>query len=326
MERILFLSIGNMNTRFLHRLVKTLNSMQSAFSFSIDPLPVQMPTGMTLDNGTYNEDQLQEYAASVSRNRHMLEYPILVCDLPLQEELSTCFDSDSALISINHWKRTLPNLNIDKIFAYNLVDILLTRKIVDFPEHEDEVRGCPSDVCENPNDRYVGIEKCEFCDDCRFLIRQAIDDHKLSVGEAGAIFRIFDWVASRKRAFVIMPFGKELDPIYDIIRVTLEQNSYICVRSDKLHETGQAMDLVREEIHRADKIIAVLTNLRPNVFYEIGYAECLERPLILICQNTDEAPFNLGHRKLICYQPTMAGYEQLKTDLRSTLKASPASQ
>ncbi len=46
-------------------------------------------------------------------------------------------------------------------------------------------------------------------------------------------------------------------------------------------------------IASADLVVADLTSLNPNVFYELGLAHALGIPTVLVTQNLDEIPFDL---------------------------------
>lgn len=48
-----------------------------------------------------------------------------------------------------------------------------------------------------------------------------------------------------------------------------------------------------EGIYRADVIIADLTGLNPNVFYELGLAHAMNKKVIIITQNLSELPFDI---------------------------------
>lgn len=61
------------------------------------------------------------------------------------------------------------------------------------------------------------------------------------------------------------------------------------------------LDRIFNQIAKADFIIADMSKRNPNVFYEVGYAHALDKPVILITDNADDIPFDLKHRPHIIY-------------------------
>jgi hypothetical protein len=96
------------------------------------------------------------------------------------------------------------------------------------------------------------------------------------------------------RVFVLMPFNKDLDVVYtDLIKKPLEAAGYIVQRADDI-DTQQAImkDIVRS-IADADLIVAELTGLNANVFYELGIAHSFRKTTILLTQDIGTLPFDL---------------------------------
>jgi nucleoside 2-deoxyribosyltransferase len=54
-------------------------------------------------------------------------------------------------------------------------------------------------------------------------------------------------------------------------------------------------------INDARVLVAELTQRNPNVFYELGLAHALEKPVVLISSNEADVPFDLHHIRVIYY-------------------------
>lgn len=54
-------------------------------------------------------------------------------------------------------------------------------------------------------------------------------------------------------------------------------------------------------INAAKVLVAELTSRNPNVFYELGLAHALRKPVVLISSNEDDVPFDLQHIRVIYY-------------------------
>lgn len=47
--------------------------------------------------------------------------------------------------------------------------------------------------------------------------------------------------------------------------------------------------------------MAELTSRNPNVFYELGLAHALNKPVVLVSRTQDDVPFDLQHIRVIYY-------------------------
>ena len=61
------------------------------------------------------------------------------------------------------------------------------------------------------------------------------------------------------------------------------------------------MDQVWSGIKTAKVLVAELTTKNPNVFYELGWAHALKKPVVLVSSNEEDVPFDLHHIRVIYY-------------------------
>jgi hypothetical protein len=74
------------------------------------------------------------------------------------------------------------------------------------------------------------------------------------------------------------------------------------VRADAdIFGTGKIIDQIWDGINAAKVLVAELTSRNPNVFYELGLAHALDKPVVLISSNEDDVPFDLKHIRVIYY-------------------------
>jgi hypothetical protein len=85
------------------------------------------------------------------------------------------------------------------------------------------------------------------------------------------------------------------------------------------NHVGGIMQNVVKNLNEADLVIADLTDRNANVFYEVGIRHTLNTPIILICQNLKEVPFDLVNYKCIEYNRMLAGAERLKKDIKQAI-------
>jgi hypothetical protein len=125
------------------------------------------------------------------------------------------------------------------------------------------------------------------------------------------------------RCFVVMPFGSDdLTVVYeDFVHPTIEDCGLICERGDDLFGSNVVMDDIQRSIEGARLIVADLTGRNANVFYEVGIAHALQKPVLLPAQSMGEVPFDLRHRRVLVYEYTPRGCRKLETHLAQSIKA-----
>ena len=129
-----------------------------------------------------------------------------------------------------------------------------------------------------------------------------------------------------KRAFVVMPFKQELyDAYYFGIRQPLEQCGYVVDRADEMQFVGGIVEKIRKSIEEADLIIAEMTDLNPNVYYEVGLAHALNKRVILITQSIENLPFDLRGMRHIIYETAYDLLDKMTT-LVQDIEKSPNSE
>ncbi len=121
--------------------------------------------------------------------------------------------------------------------------------------------------------------------------------------------------------FMLMPFSSELKPIYnDHIKKVAKVLNLSISRADDFFSQKIVMDEIWSAIVYATVIIADCTTKNPNVFYEIGLAHAIGKPVILITQNPDDVPFDLRHIRYINYIYTPPGMDKFEKDLTLTIE------
>ena len=106
-----------------------------------------------------------------------------------------------------------------------------------------------------------------------------------------------------EQCFLIMPFKDSLRNVYDLIETIVDDQCGLrCVRPDKISGSKRITDDIWRAINESRLVIADLTDRNPNVFYELGIAHALHRPVILITQNPEtDIPFDVKDVRYIGY-------------------------
>lgn len=104
--------------------------------------------------------------------------------------------------------------------------------------------------------------------------------------------------------FVIMPFRPELGFFYRALKAHIEQAfpEVTVERGDDSVLTTTILEKIAHLIGQADVVIADCSGRNPNVFYELGMAHALGKPVVLITSDAiEEAPTDVRAFEFISY-------------------------
>ncbi len=134
-----------------------------------------------------------------------------------------------------------------------------------------------------------------------------------------------------KKCFVITPLGNDTsntrryaDGIIDeVLRPVLENPpyNYIVKASHRLSNPGSISDQIIQEIYSSDLVIANLTDLNPNVMYELAFRHACGKTVIHICDDKTDLPFDIKMQRTIFYSNDIMGAYELKSKLISMLNS-----
>ena len=102
----------------------------------------------------------------------------------------------------------------------------------------------------------------------------------------------------------LMPFHPDFYKIYNRIIRSTREAGFTCRRSDDVYKSGDIMKYTIELILKAQVVIGVLDGRNPNVFYEVGIAHSVGKPVILIAEEQEKVkiPFDLQQHRFIFYK------------------------
>lgn len=72
-------------------------------------------------------------------------------------------------------------------------------------------------------------------------------------------------------------------------------------RADDITEPGRITDQIISAIERSDLLVADITGSNPNVLFELGYADALNKPIIVLNQDVAATPFDIKDWRQIVY-------------------------
>ncbi len=142
-------------------------------------------------------------------------------------------------------------------------------------------------------------------------------------GTAEITFEDFTLEDSQPQVFVVMQFGEPYDSLYqEVIQPVSARLGYRAFRADDLSRPGVILQDIRRGIIESDVIVAEITPVNANVFYELGYAHALEKPTILLAsRKTEKLPFDISGYRVVFYDDTIGGKREIETNLQKYLES-----
>ncbi|TLY50112.1 MAG: hypothetical protein E6K53_11635 [Gammaproteobacteria bacterium] len=139
----------------------------------------------------------------------------------------------------------------------------------------------------------------------KIRVLDSASEDKLAQGQSDRLKRLGKTtsISATDTCFVMQPFAAPLGDYYDkIYRPAIEKAGLRPVRADAdIFGTGKIMDQVWSGINAARVLVAELTSRNPNVFYELGLAHALRKPVVLVSAREEDVPFDLQHIRVIYY-------------------------
>jgi tetratricopeptide (TPR) repeat protein len=125
-----------------------------------------------------------------------------------------------------------------------------------------------------------------------------------------------------KTCFVIMPFDRRLTELYErAIVPALSAVGLEAARHDDLLMHESLNPYARSAITAAVLVIADLSVQEANVFFEMGIAHALGKPIVILSQDTSNVPFDLKHYRIFTYRlGDIKTYSRLRAQLEQAIR------
>lgn len=128
-----------------------------------------------------------------------------------------------------------------------------------------------------------------------------------------------------KHCFVIMPFKQAGTPEYahfralfdNVLKPTIEKFGYSVSRADDHKRVGSITRDIIIPLANAELVIADLTEVNPNVFYELGVRHALRGygTIMIMDESQTEIPFDVTAYRVIKFKSTLEGIGLLGSEL-----------
>ena len=135
-------------------------------------------------------------------------------------------------------------------------------------------------------------------------------------------------VAFMKTCFVVSPIGdaasetrSNADKLFRYIINPVCQNcGFEAIRVDQINDSDSITQTIIEKLLSAELVIADISGHNPNVFYEMGYRKCTNKPIIHLKRRGESIPFDVNTVRTFEYDLTdLDSVEEVKNRLQQTI-------
>lgn len=132
-----------------------------------------------------------------------------------------------------------------------------------------------------------------------------------------------------KKCFIITPIGSDASETRRaadgltaaVLKPILKKYGYDVLVAHEITTSGSITNQVIELILSSELVVANLTELNPNVMYELAVRHCTALPVITVAQQGTVLPFDISDERTVFYRNDMHGVIDLQKRLDDAVKA-----
>ncbi len=133
--------------------------------------------------------------------------------------------------------------------------------------------------------------------------------------------------SQQKKCFIISPLGNEDSEtrrkadglINSVIKPVLNNLEFLVIAPHEIDTPGSITMQVIQHLLEVDLVVANLSELNPNVMYELAVRHAKRLPVICLVEKGTKLPFDIATERTIFYDDDMAGVEILKPKLEKAV-------
>lgn len=124
-----------------------------------------------------------------------------------------------------------------------------------------------------------------------------------------------------RNVFIAMSFDEKMNKAKEIITKVIKNSGYNPMIMDMKEHNNQIVPEIFYEIKRSKFVVADLTQHKTGVYYEVGYADALEKQIILTCKNTDfkKTHFDISQKNIIKWDDEKDLEKRLGNRIKTTI-------
>ncbi|MBW3140931.1 nucleoside 2-deoxyribosyltransferase [Ferrimonas balearica] len=102
--------------------------------------------------------------------------------------------------------------------------------------------------------------------------------------------------------FVLTPFNEKYEAQYCAIKKLVTEYGFECSKGDDSIVSTNILAHIAEQISKARLVIANISGRNPNVFYELGIAHALGKPVIIVSESLSDIPFDINSSRILAFE------------------------
>jgi hypothetical protein len=126
-------------------------------------------------------------------------------------------------------------------------------------------------------------------------------------------------IIDKRLIFVLTPFNNQFYNEFMTIKEVCSSIGFNCVRGDEKQFKGDIFPEMLRYIAQARIIIANINGRNPNVLYELGVAQALDKSVILVSKEPKDLPVDIQSQRFLIYSDSRSLEESLKTELQKLI-------
>ena len=132
---------------------------------------------------------------------------------------------------------------------------------------------------------------------------------------ATQVVRLVERLVTPGNVFTIMSFKREFRDVFASCKEVCREFKFEAERTDESSSLERIVLCIETGIRNSAFVIADVSDLSPNVFYELGYAKALGKQVVVTAKKGTQLPFDIGDIPTIFWEIQ----EDLKEGLRKYL-------
>ncbi|HEY1302230.1 MAG TPA: hypothetical protein VGF24_01690 [Vicinamibacterales bacterium] len=144
------------------------------------------------------------------------------------------------------------------------------------------------------------------------------------LGHTDVTISRFAAAVEQPRVFIVTQFSSPYNEVYShVIKAVCQELKLTALRADELYGPEIIIKDVVDNITKSQIVIADISPTNPNVYFEVGYALALGKPIVLLAQRRSAdspLPFDVSAFRVLFYDDTIGGKPKLEEGLRNHLR------
>jgi len=113
---------------------------------------------------------------------------------------------------------------------------------------------------------------------------------------------IRDNSVDKKLVFVLTPFNEQFNDQFYAIKDTIEEFGFTCSRGDEQNLSSNILPYIISQIKKSRVVVANISGRNPNVFYELGLAHALGKPVVIVSEALENIPFDISGTRILAFK------------------------